>query len=52
MKVKSERNRKWTILTKISAAQNEVAYSYHKVLGLNFLVVIFEVTIVGYIKLK
>ena len=33
------------ILTKITAAQNEVALSYHKVRGLCFLAVIFAATI-------
>ena len=32
--------------TKTTAAQNEVALSYHKVRGLYFLAVVFEATIV------
>ena len=34
------------LLTKITAAQNEVALSYHKVRGLYFLAVIFAATII------
>ena len=33
------------LLTKIAAAQNEVALSYHRVRGLYFLAVIFATTI-------
>ena len=42
------------LLTKTTAAQNEVAFSYHEVRGLYFLAVVFEATIVlmdwGWIK--
>ena len=39
-------------MTKITAAQNEVTLSYHKVRGLYFLAVIFAATIVVAIVLN
>ena len=35
----------YILLTKITAAQNEVALSYHRVRGLYFLAVVFSATI-------
>ena len=40
------------VLTKISAAQNEVALSYHKVRGLYFLAVNVATTIATRLRLK
>ena len=36
-----------TLLTKITAAKNEVALSYHRLRGLYFLAVVFAATIVA-----
>ena len=39
---------KYMLLTKTTTAQNEGALSYHRVLGLHFLVVVFVATICQY----
>ena len=38
------------LLRKTTAAQNEVALSYHKVRGLYFLAVVFEATVIHMIR--
>ena len=48
----NSRNTATILLTKITAARNEVALSYHRVRGLYFLINIFTVTICFWLILR